>query len=318
MLLRPWRTTHWYDTFWYFAAERQSIFWRRFNGDGGPWTDDEILQRWKFTNVYRVTDRTSQFLIREVINRGSQQPAEVFFRVVLFKIFNRISTWQLLQSNLGELTAKKFTMGEYEKILSNAISKNQRIYSAAYIMPPGQRGKNKHQAHLRLLQNMIDEDVPNKVQVSSTMAEVFHHLRSYPLVGNFLAYQWTIDLNYSSLTNFSEMDFVVAGPGAIKGLRHCFINFQPPQANDIIRWIAEHQDQEFHGRQLPWRNLFGRPLQLVDIQNIFCELGKYIRMKTGGNQLTVKPKLKQHFIPHVDPIAYIFPSKWAIHPKMGA
>ena len=46
------------------------------------------------------------------------------------------------------------------------------------------------------------------------MQAMFEILRSYPSLGNFLAFQFTIDLNYSELTRFSEMDFVVAGPGA--------------------------------------------------------------------------------------------------------
>ena len=56
-----------YDTYWRFAAERQAIFFRRFAGAPAPWTDDPILQRYKFTNAYRASDRVSQYLIREVI-----------------------------------------------------------------------------------------------------------------------------------------------------------------------------------------------------------------------------------------------------------
>ena len=40
-------------------------------------------------------------------------------------------------------------------------------------------------------------------------------------MGDFLAFQLLIDLNYSNLTDFSEMDFVVAGPGARDGIRKC-------------------------------------------------------------------------------------------------
>jgi len=33
------------------------------------------------------------------------------------------------------------------------------------------------------------------------------------MVGYFLAYQFITDINYSTLTDFSEMEFTVPGPG---------------------------------------------------------------------------------------------------------
>lgn len=42
------------------------------------------------------------------------------------------------------------------------------------------------------------------------------------ILGSFLAYQYTIDMNYSPYINFSENDFVKAGIGAIRGIKKCF------------------------------------------------------------------------------------------------
>jgi hypothetical protein len=39
-----------YDAYWRFAAERQHIFEQRARREPGPWTDDPILQRFKFCN----------------------------------------------------------------------------------------------------------------------------------------------------------------------------------------------------------------------------------------------------------------------------
>jgi len=44
------------------------------------------------------------------------------------------------------------------------------------------------------------------------MRASFDLLKSYATIGDFLAYQYLIDLNYSTLLNFSEMEFVVPGP----------------------------------------------------------------------------------------------------------
>src|SRR4051794_37849562 len=55
------------DTYWRFAAARQAIYEARLAGAPAPWSDDPVLQAFRFTNVYRAADRVSQFLISEVI-----------------------------------------------------------------------------------------------------------------------------------------------------------------------------------------------------------------------------------------------------------
>lgn len=68
-----------YDTYWRFAAERQEIFFKRVKEQNPPWTEDKILSLFKFTNAYRVTDRVSQYLIKNVIYSEVKNPDDVFF-----------------------------------------------------------------------------------------------------------------------------------------------------------------------------------------------------------------------------------------------
>jgi hypothetical protein len=81
-----------FDTYWRFALARQRVYLARLSGT--LWTTDPILAHYRFTNCYRAADRVSQHLIRDVTYRGDQTWDEVFFRTVLFKLFNRSSTWQ--------------------------------------------------------------------------------------------------------------------------------------------------------------------------------------------------------------------------------
>jgi alpha-glutamyl/putrescinyl thymine pyrophosphorylase clade 1 len=83
-------------TYWRFAAKRHAIYIARVAGQPGPWTDDPVLLRHRFTNCYRAADRVSQHLIRRVCYTGSQQAEEIVFRTLLFRMFNRVSTWELL------------------------------------------------------------------------------------------------------------------------------------------------------------------------------------------------------------------------------
>ena len=93
-----------FDTYWRFAAERQEIFFRRIGGAPPPWTADPILREFKFTNAYRASDRVSQYLIKHVIYVGDQTPDELIFRILVFKMFNRIEIWELLEESLGGIS----------------------------------------------------------------------------------------------------------------------------------------------------------------------------------------------------------------------
>ena len=307
-------TTPVFELYWRFAAERQAIFWRRVDGTQ-PFTDDPILSRFKFTNAYRVLDRTSQYLIREVINSGPQSAAELFFRILLFKLFNKIETWQLLNEHFDAPTWREYSFTRYDRVLTGALEKGRRVYSAAYIMPSGGlRGESKkHRSHLRLLEKMLYDKVPEKLSDSRTMQEGFMLLRSYPMIGDFLAYQFITDLNYSSLTNFSEMEFVVPGPGALDGLKKCFPDIHRSEAGPLIRAVCDNQQELQQQLQIKPVRLFGRPLQLIDCQNLFCETDKYARVAypeiTG---ISGRTRIKQSFRMTGPVMRPVFPSKWNI------
>ena len=307
-----------YDTYWKFAAERQSIFFKRFNGECYPWTADVILDQYKFTNAYRVVDRVSQYLIKNVIYRGSQKPEEVFFRLILFKIFNRISTWEYLEAEVGEISFKDYSFKKYDNLLSELLTLKIPIYSAAYIMASGRSSfgyGRKHQNHLKLIELMIKDKLPDKLQRCRSMDEAYALLISYPTIGEFLAYQYVTDINYSSLTSFTEMEFVKAGPGAKDGILKCFKDFGGYTFEDIIRMMADRQEIEFARLNLDFKNLWGRRLQLIDCQNIFCEADKYSRVAhpeiSGYSHRT---RIKQKFVVREkEPINFYFPPKWGIN-----
>lgn len=307
-----------YNTYWKFAAERQNVFFARFNGESYPWTNDKILKQYKFTNVYRASDRVSQYLIKNVIYKGCQEPEEIFFRLILFKIFNRISTWEVLESEFDRISFKDYSFKQYDKVLSEVMQQKIPIYSAAYIMASGRSTfgyGRKHQNHLRLIELMIKENVPTKLQACKSMNEAYDLLHSYPTIGDFLAYQYVTDINYSTLTNFTEMEFVKAGPGAKDGIVKCFRDFGEYSFEDIIRLMADNQEEEFDRLNLDFKNLWERILQLIDCQNIFCEVSKYARVAHPEiDDYSHRTRIKQKFIgKEKEAIEFYFPPKWNIN-----
>jgi len=146
------------------------------------------------------------------------------------------------------------------------------------------------------------------------MREAFELLLSYPMIGDFLSYQYVTDLNYSSLTSFGEMEFVVPGPGARDGIRKCFTNLGGLNEADIIKMIADRQDIEFDRLGLDFQSLWGRPLQLIDCQNLFCEVDKYARyVHPEVVGITGRTRIKQIFRSTPSPIDYWYPPKWGLN-----
>ena len=248
-----------YDMYWYFAYERQEIFIKKLRGEKSPWTKDLILQEYKFCNAYRVNDRVSQYLLNKVIYNGKKySDVDMLFRIILFKIFNKESTWELLENNIGNITLDKFDMAKFSKVLSDAIDNGVSIYNDAYISCANKAFGylRKHDNHLALINKMFcDDHIDEKIMMAKSMEEAFNILRSYPLIGNFLAYQLVTDINYSEVTNFREDEFCVVGPGSLRGIKKCFIDIGSNTYEDVIRYMYEHQDEEFKRLHLNFKKL---------------------------------------------------------------
>ena len=305
-----------YETYWHFAYKRQEVFFNRLYNRPQPWTDDEILKKYKFTNAYRVTDRVSQYLVRNVIYKDTSLSAEdTIFRILLFKIFNKIATWEAIESHVGCISYKDFDTERYAKLLYKLFKDKKKIYSAAYIMPSGVSefgNPKKHRNNLDLLDFIMKDKIGMKISRISSLRDLFEVLLGYPTIGQFLAFQFAIDINYSELIDFSEMSFVVPGPGAKRGIEKCFGDLKH-NYEYYIKYVAEHQVNEFERYNLEFKTLFGRPLQLIDCQNLFCETDKYSRVMFPDISCKQKrTRIKQVFKPQNKTIDIFFPPKWGL------
>lgn len=306
------------DTYWKFASERQNIFFNKASNNKII-TSDEILKKYKFTNAYRASDRVSQYLIKNIIySNRPQAPEDVLLKILLFKIFNKIDTWELLKSEFGEITSSSFDLKKISNILLETMSAKESIYSGAYIMASGKSifgFDRKHENHLKLLQEKIlNERLIDKVTSSTSLENLYYTLLELPTIGSFLAYQFAIDINYSELVNFSEMDFVMPGPGAKDGIKKCFVDFGDYNETDIIKYVTDIQELEFNRLELDFQDLWGRKLQLIDCQNLFCETDKYARVAHPEiSGLSNRKRIKQVYSPKKDLLNYYYPPKWGLN-----
>lgn len=316
------KTTPVYNAYWKFAATRQEVFFNRLHNKDYPWTEDPIICKYKFTNAYRASDRVSQYLIRNVIYSNEEfSPEDICFRILFFKLFNKIETWEFMNEKLGVISFNNYNYSNYNKLLMQRLEEKQRIYSAAYIMPSGKSCfgyEKKHQNNLKLLEYMMQSGLTKKIAGAINLKNLYEILLSYPTLGPFLAFQFAIDINYSELCDFDEMSYIVAGPGAKNGIRKCFEEIGKYSYEDIIRFVAEEQEYEFEKRNLKFRSLFGRKLQLIDCQNLFCETDKYARVafpEISGRD--ARKRIKQQYVKgKLDNIHFFYPPKWEINDKI--
>jgi hypothetical protein len=312
-----------YDTYWKFAAERHAILLRRLAGEPPPWTDDPVLGAYKFCNTYRAADRVTQYLIRHVIyGHGSEQlgPEDTFLRTVLFRIFSKESTWEALEEATGGVTRSTLDVAFLGDVLAG-IRKRQPIYTSAFILAsPSRYGHTeKHRNHLELVADMfIKDNLGARIARDRSLRQVFQSLIVYPGIGPFLGYQLAIDLNYSGFLDFSENEFSVPGPGCLRGMKKVFPDPGDYSGEQLIQRMVELQHQEFDRLGLDFPGLFGRPLQAIDCQGLFCEVDKYSR-EYFPRVVSQRSRIKHRYSPEntrfnpAQAHTLFFPPKWGLN-----
>jgi hypothetical protein len=308
-----------YEAYWHLAAERQRIFERRnIDAAPAPWTEDAILARYKFTNPWRASDRVSQFLISDVIYGASDLTDEdLLVRIVLFRLFSRPATWLALEEQLGPICRATLRSRRLPMVLAELQAKGP-IYTGAFILCANKAygHDRKYLNHLDLVRHMLRGGrLLSAVAHARSLKSVYEVLRSYPLIGPFMAYQLAIDINYSELLDVSENDFTVPGPGAVRGIRKIFPEATPRDMPAIIhRMVAEQESAcaEF-GIEAP--KLFGLQLRAIDCQNLFCELDKYARVRFP-ELVSNRSRIKSRFTPSAEPLALFYPPKWGINDRL--
>lgn len=305
-----------YELYWQFAARRQAIFEKRLAGLPPPWTDDPILEEYKFCNVYRVADRVSQYMVQHVCYSSQKDsPGDRLFQIVAFRTFSRPETWEGVRTFLGHYpTLQDLADDSFTRALEHVKMTDSKLYTNAFILCAADSYHQgaKYLNHVELFRHMfLEENLGDKLLAAQSLEEVYNLLHTFPLMGNFMSYQTAIDLNYSDIINFSENDFTKAGPGALRGMKKLFADTNGLSPEEIIMWMVSRQDEEFRRLGLEFHGLFGRPMAAIDAQNVFCETDKYCRVAVP-ELASGRSKIKSHFAATSQPVELFFPPKWRL------
>lgn len=289
------------EAFFEFIYKRQEVWYKRFvKKHPAPWTNDEILQNFRFCNVYRQLDRGTEAISRYLC-LSDISPEMKLFNIIAYRFFNRRDTIEHLFGGL--LNPINFEFKDYEQRF-DVIKQQEKIFSDAYLITacPYDKNYRPQDKHIQVL--LVLEDIRkclstiiNELRNSSPQEGLKIIENNIPLAGSFLSGQILLDATYAKdIVNYTGNDFLIVGPGAHWGLNIIFgKKLSYKEADLACRQLYDMQAEQFEKlkqqKGLDWQNIYWKTtdypnapyLMLHDIQNSLCEFRKYWRLKHGEN-----------------------------------
>jgi len=262
------------ENFFNFLNKRHAIYLKRLRGEEYPWTEDPILQKYKFTNVFRENDTTTVWF-RENIRKSLGDSTDVALATIIFRWFNLIETGKILLDH--ELLTK------WDSDLCYEVLQDQpKWVTGAYIIKTP-TGMNKLEGVCWCVDQIFndkDNFLDNVENATHSLKNLWEILLPYPYMGPFMAYEVVTDWRHTYIGEDATdiMTWANPGPGAKRGLNR--IHGRPVDKhlkNDIN--ISEMQvllelSQEWLHPQVP-------TLEMRDIEHTLCEFDKYERVRKG-------------------------------------
>lgn len=289
-----------------FITERYSIYKKREQDLPAPWTEDEVLQHYKFTNVRREHDRTTIWVIKNIINNPKLSYEDKLIRTVMFRLYNKMET----ASGIG-MHEPTFSIEDMESMLYD-FPEGYVYYTDAFYTSGTKMGirmdfPDRSMPVMPLLfgKRMRDEeDVLRQVEHWTTPEDAIRWLRKHRGIGEFISYQIWVDWTYIKEFPFSENHYVLAGPGCKRGLKTIIIDPDGMNWSEQMFWLRDNIERIFKKIDSTFDvdELFDnlpehdRVLNVMSLENCMCELSKYIRAVNGTGRPRVKYKPRRKSI----------------------
>lgn len=278
---------HYQSPLLYWAKERECIRIKKAAGEPAPWTEDIILQTYRFCNVRREYDRVSQWIIENVLSYYYEfDDPMVFYKwVALCRWVNWPPTLgEMLVGGAGDLvTYDQIDLKRIGKFIDKRTTSGEKAWTGAYMVrAPSKRsypGYTKGRFVAEVVVGAIDEFKEPLLEAIKTnyTSEVWRVMSSVPNWGSFMAGQFVADLTYTDLLGCAHdlNGWAPQGPGSRRGFNRLL-------GRGLYDKISEH-DWSYYIQK--WRaevaEAIGSELNAMDLQNCLCEVDKYLRVKTG-------------------------------------
>ena len=257
-----------------FLNERHLIYLKKLRGEDFPWTTDPILQKYKFTNVFRENDRTTVWF-RENVREGMRDEIEVALATIIFRWFNRIETGKILLEH-------DLYRGWDSDYCDEILREQPQWVTGAYIIKTP-NGMDKLEGVCWCIDQIANDHskfIDSMYEAKGSLKELWNVLMPYPYMGPFMAYEVVTDWRHTFLGDEARdiMTWANPGPGAKRGLNRIHgrpLNKQIKSDINIgeMQVLLELSQEWLHG-QVP-------SLEMRDIEHTLCEFDKYERVRNG-------------------------------------
>jgi hypothetical protein len=266
-----------------FIIERHNIYRRRQRGDAKPWTDDSILQQYRFCNIYRELDTVTRWISDNWRTPNLADP-DVWFAMVVARVVN----WPETLSEVGYPVPWNPT--HFVRVLEDRAQRREKVYTGAYMIHADRKFNGSKAAYLaaEVLGPLWRDRLKLRQIRRGTLASAHRALMSYRDMGSFTAAQVIADLKYvEPLRSASDWwTWAGSGPGSRRGLNR--VLGRPKDTPwDESDWL--HRLQILHREISPGIETANMPtLHAQDLQNSLCEWHKYESVRLGEG----KPRSK--------------------------
>jgi len=259
-----------------FIKERYAVRQRRESGMPKPWTQDPILQNYRFCNVYREDDTVTQWIKENWRDPHTSNP-DVWFAMAAARFVNWPDTLVGLKYPVPWTDA---ALEDFVHVLSDRKEAGQKVWTGAYTIHAGSKGGSKigHVAYDILTALWERRDY---IRDSRTCAQMYKRLMEFDGVGSFMAGQIVCDTKYTRLLDTAGdwWDFAAPGPGSRRGLARVFgypvnHNWGDEMWLSGLLCLKTAILPMFLDANMP-------PIHAQDLQNCLCEFDKYERVRLG-------------------------------------
>lgn len=272
-----------FQTFVFYLNERERIRQKREAGEPGPWTEDPILNRYKFTNIMRSEDRTTRWLLKHWYNPNRDaKPTAIALNCAIARYFGH----QDFLEDIGF----QYTW-DPSMILEKAETRlraGKKVFTGAYIITNAGSTDPKQNVVVNQFLTPFRYNLEQVVRLceQGKWKNVAEFLQTLPGIGPFMSKEIALDMMLTPLLENAtdKLTWTPAGPGAIRGLNR--LHGRPVQAS-MTQTLAVHEMQVLMGK-LSSERLFeehmpkiGVDYGVTDIQFSLCELDKYLRVQNG-------------------------------------
>ena len=264
-----------------------------------PWTTDQVLRDFRFTNIRREHDKESKWVIEHITSNPELSYEDKLLNVILFRLYNKHETAELISMPFKFSETPDWNPEWYRSLFEAALVEDpNRVFFTAAFHTVGMKNTLKKVTGesyapmriLKFIKILINEGLVDDIKACTNQQEVYQTLTDYNGIGRFLAYQFYVDMTYIAEFPFSENEFTVAGPGCVMGLNYLYEDRDGMSYEECLFWLRDNLDRLFVeelGKDWDSKRVFwdlpeeDRCFNVMSLENCFCELSKYIRAKDG-------------------------------------